>query len=87
MKKLYVYTDFVYLYDAKPMTFDEWVAARATALKENKGNIQWYPISDQLSDLHWYEAQGDGSGNQRTIRNSEEFQSFIDNLTEGFTKD
>lgn len=87
MKKLYVYTDFVYLYDAKPMTFDEWVTARATALKENRGQIQWYPISDQLSDLPWYENQGDGNDTQKTISNSDEFQSFIDDLTEGFTKE
>ena len=83
MKKVYVLTDFVEIFDVKPLERDEWVAKRTEMNKVNYGNCNWWPMGDAIANLPFHEEE---AGEQKVagIDDLKSFDSYIEKNGELF---
>lgn len=86
MKKLYVLTDYVEIYDAKAFTHEDWIAARRVANRESHGKRNWLLQMDCLAHLPWHE-ETDGNYVGTTITGYESFMEAMGPCGSDFIKE
>ena len=82
MRKVYVLTDYLEIFDIKPFTHEEWCLERRKANKATHGKKNWLPLLDCLKDLPWHEKDNVVDKTDKPVGSFAEFMETMESQVE-----